>query len=679
MAIDCQGFARYAWENKITTLATNTTLGTATRYDTEVQTAKFDSTIASGRFAVANGGRVMLRVVIRDAETATVRDLDGVRLGIKINAVAFDDLDVNIATVNSGDHWHHEAWRDVTAYFAANDPGTVSFSVQAAVAVATSTASLVNNISFELYVTWGRDSASTTIVETAIFPIQSHYAPMPSASTFLEVGTTVGTANAPANQIVQLTGSGGEFENVTGFAVLRRYLQVIAMDNGLATTDFAATYRFDGAGATFVRATLEQALNSSVRYVDNFSIDASGANLSTSAVHAFEVSCGVANRFEHVGALDVVTYEYTASSTQQYVSVCVPLERVNAGDGRVVQDSTDPDRLTATLDVQEPATIDFRQSGVYLVLGAMSGALDTLVQATSQTARTYNHDSTAVRSSTVHAIIHRCDHSSSNWDLARGVNHLSIDAYGSSAPTTTNAAELSGFAILNYRCGKHPGGAYRHNRTYLAAQVISYEENANNVTQTPNEPVIATADYVLQGVWADQLALGPGGIQWSVRAKRLAGEDSAGGWWGSVVTLNANVNELGAHQRIYPVSSWFRKRASLTGFGQGGDIEGERKWHTHNSGAALVIGNQVLLWVSFHAMTFTVASTVTIGGAPAANGKTVQIFARASDGTAELVASPVTTGGTGAFTAQVPDNTRSYFASYDNDGHYGRSALEVPV
>jgi hypothetical protein len=79
------------------------------------------------------------------------------------------------------------------------------------------------------------------------------------------------------------------------------------------------------------------------------------------------------------------------------------------------------------------------------------------------------------------------------------------------------------------------------------------------------------------------------------------------------------------------------------------------------------------------ATPYTVAGTITINGAAAANGKNVQIFAIDSDGISELVTTVTTGGGTGAFSASVPDNTRSYFASYNNDGNYGRSALGTPV
>src|SRR5688572_9026954 len=110
MAIDSQDMTRWAWDTKLTTLATATTLAGATRYETEVQTLYGPENDAA-RYALANGGRVILKVTVRDAETTTPTDLDGVRLGIKINAVAFSDADATYTFANTGEAWVLEVWR----------------------------------------------------------------------------------------------------------------------------------------------------------------------------------------------------------------------------------------------------------------------------------------------------------------------------------------------------------------------------------------------------------------------------------------------------------------------------------------------------------------------------------------------------------------------------------------
>lgn len=72
----------------------------------------------------------------------------------------------------------------------------------------------------------------------------------------------------------------------------------------------------------------------------------------------------------------------------------------------------------------------------------------------------------------------------------------------------------------------------------------------------------------------------------------------------------------------------------------------------------------------------TVAGTVQIDGVNVADGKTIEIYAIDSDGVAERVTTTTTSGG--AFTVDVPEATRTYFASYNNDGNVGRSANGTP-
>jgi len=75
-------------------------------------------------------------------------------------------------------------------------------------------------------------------------------------------------------------------------------------------------------------------------------------------------------------------------------------------------------------------------------------------------------------------------------------------------------------------------------------------------------------------------------------------------------------------------------------------------------------------------MAYTVAGTVTIGGAPAPNGASVQVWAMT--GTVELVATTTVSGGAGAFSATVPNNTRDYRALYDDGTNLGISELMAP-
>lgn len=74
----------------------------------------------------------------------------------------------------------------------------------------------------------------------------------------------------------------------------------------------------------------------------------------------------------------------------------------------------------------------------------------------------------------------------------------------------------------------------------------------------------------------------------------------------------------------------------------------------------------------------TATGTVTVSGSPAANGKTVEIFAIDADGIVERIGSTTTGGGTGAFSLGCPDTTRSYFARYEDGTDVGSSLLGTP-
>ena len=105
------------------------------------------------------------------------------------------------------------------------------------------------------------------------------------------------------------------------------------------------------------------------------------------------------------------------------------------------------------------------------------------------------------------------------------------------------------------------------------------------------------------------------------------------------------------------------------------DIETNRRQLMYNVNSA--VNYAWFTRVSFTGTAFTASGTVVINGVLAPAGKSVQVWAYDASGE-ELVAT-TTTDGSGFFTAKVPDNTRSYFASYDNDGNRGRSALATPA
>lgn len=109
----------YAFDPRLTTLATNTALGTATRYDTNTVTISLPET-TSRTFR-----SVILKVSWRCGVTTTASNYTGWRLGINLGGVGASDQDYTpTAIANSGESQMFIFDRDVTSYFTTNWTGT---------------------------------------------------------------------------------------------------------------------------------------------------------------------------------------------------------------------------------------------------------------------------------------------------------------------------------------------------------------------------------------------------------------------------------------------------------------------------------------------------------------------------------------------------------------------------
>lgn len=611
---------KWGFETRLTNLATNTTLGTATRHDFAAKSIKFPH--SSGTPVARTIVAADLCATFRDASTAAT-DLDGVRLGIKYTGGSFSDVDLTYALANGGDHFFCESHVDVTSYLETNDPGTLSPSIEVGIAVATGAASNVNNITACVDITYDYDETATSVIRTACWPVQSHHTRI--TTTFLEPGTTGGAANAPVNQIPKMTGSGGEFESVTGFTVLQWFIDVLAQDNGQTTSDVTPSYRFDG-GTTRTRAVLEMALASpGTRYHDRYFLDASGENLSTAAAHSFEALADVDVRMQGIGGLVWLTYEMTESSSQQYTSVIVPLESQRTGlSGLGGFDTTEKWRMTATVDVQEPGSISMRQSGIVLGDGHGGNNVNLVVNAPSQTERSYNKANLANSASGFQPTIHRTDHSSSNWTLGRGVNALHVDFKIGAVSNADNG--ITGYAIVNYRCGRFAGTGFshRHART-VTYPLMAHQSAAAKIAIVGDTvtPALPESSYALMGVtmvahpWEASDVGSTGGAQ------RAAGEDSGSGFWAAQAT-DGFPDEVGTSHFYFPATSWFRPHGLASE--PGGNIETARNWLSMR-GINVNAQASATLWVTYHGIIYPVHGTVRVDGAEAGAGEPVKIWA----------------------------------------------------
>src|SRR5258708_135908 len=157
---------RYAFDTRVSDLATNTTLGTATRHDFAAITVTIPET----------GSRTFLSVMavftFRDRFTVA-NEVTGVRTGSKVGGAAFIDVDRSFAQANTGDHLF-DCWTlDITDNFTSNFGAGATQTVQCGIAVSSTAASNIGgSITCELFITFQfDDDVGPTRVQTIRSPI----------------------------------------------------------------------------------------------------------------------------------------------------------------------------------------------------------------------------------------------------------------------------------------------------------------------------------------------------------------------------------------------------------------------------------------------------------------------------------------------------------------------------
>lgn len=642
----------WAFATRITTLATNTTLGTSTRHDFAAITIELPELTRTIR-------SVKLRVTARDTFTAsTTQSFTGWRIGIKLGATAFDDVDYS-TIFTSIDHETLKVERDVTAYFVTNFGANATQTCQVGVAFSGASASNVNCITAELLITYDFDNTAATQLRCTEIIIQGNNVTLTASD--LEIGTGLGVSDAPVNQIPILDGS-GTFNPEAGKVFKQIYLRITATDNETSNaTNFNLSVKLD-AGSYDARATVGQALVTGAQYHDLIDLTVAPYSINTAAVHALVMKTSLSGTFGCISAVLVVVYTFTTSgTTRAQYSFRVPLDNERSGSGAqstMPAAAGDTERYTITFDIQEPGTITFQQSGVVIYDHNPTGSSASASSgAPGQTTRTMNHVTGIVRSGPS-IWTRRCDFGGTTWALVRGTNRLYYDARCNVSGAMVG---LTGYAIINYTADIPATGFGSGNRSCaysltshpaLAAggSIISAEERLPSIPSTP---------WKMFGAWVDigcRASSNTG--TFSVQAERQIGEDSEDGWYNRTA-LATNYNITCRREIIFALTDWVRQSSFRT---LGMSTLATRRWRfsqfsTQNEWCGTT-------WIVLHTISFTVAGSVTIGGVAVANGSTVRIYA--DDGvTTEYITSVTTTGGTGAFTASVTDNTRNHFAVYD--------------
>jgi len=249
--------------------------------------------------------------------------------------------------------------------------------------------------------------------------------------------------------------------------------------------------------------------------------------------------------------------------------------------------------------------------------------------------------------------------------LARGENTLTVGFY---ANTTDLLSAGSGLLILNYTSGKASGGTPKNTHTTHWLSINSDRAWGGFILEnqaiTPNIP---ETNYGITDVVIDVLA---SGFQTSVFNFHLLienanGEGPGAGWRFIGSAFGDTGNERQIHKFILPVKGQFYRWASDSDSSRM-NPETTHTWQFFSSNGS----HQALaIWLTHHAMTFTVSGTVS-GYSGDGSGITIEVFR--SD-TGEKIGSTTTSAG-GTYSLTVYQNAINLYSTARQDStHLGRS------
>jgi hypothetical protein len=567
-------------------------------------------------------------------------------IGIKLGAVAFDDLSHTVTITHSGEQNAYHFLRDVTAYFNTNFGAGASQTCQ--VGVLWTGPGTINQTA-RLIITYEYDDAGVdTRIKTVRIPLESGLGAL--TATLAEIGT---------NQVPNLDTFLPEASKV--------YRDIFFLIEGnefaAGTVDFQHACALD-AEAEALDGLHEQGFNSARRWRRIWK----RTDMTTNAVHAFKmrvtnVAGGTCN---HLSIVLVVTYEYShTNSTSIINSIAMPFCLVPCETrGSAVGDK---DTLQFKFFVEE-ANPSLVQSGVQLYWFNDAASNLAVACGAQATYRVYV-DAAAVFCGGI-SCSHRVDAGSqygAGISIARGENPFTINIYSSAANVRHGA--VSGILYLNYTSDKHANGDGAHNHTVVWG---THFKNANLylIQLATVQPQIPESNYWINHIgWQAYTNKDTTGINdnavCNMGAERTAGEGPGSGFqlldegmWGYTD------QEAGVCVFCGDGSEDFDRHPNETDTNRLG-VEVSRSFalgtFKHVCGA--------MLYITYHAITYNVSGTVS-GYSGDGSGITVEIHRTDTD---EKVLSATTVAG-GTYSLTWYDNVVTLYAQARQDAtHVGRS------
>lgn len=627
----------YAFDERVSTLAP------ATRHDFAAQTLYIPET----------GSRVFdsvfVEITMTDAQAATASrgSVASWLIGIKLGAVAFNDVTVTDTITDSGDQTSYIFKRDVTSYFTSNFGSASSQTAQVGFQYAqTAGTLLMTNITAKLVITYRyEDTTSGTVrVKTVRIPLESNTGAL-----------TTSLASIGSNQIPLLDTFCPE-----GSKTFRQtWFEVQGNHAGNGTTDFQLGLALDAEPETLM-GIYELANNSGV-----FAKHVWIKSFTTSAVHDFKARVTSTTGGTHacLAVVLCVTYEFDEATTTRVLNSIVlqadwlgPIPGTSANDRQ---------RYRRGIFLSEPGTLTLRQSGVLLF--AASGTPGTLIAlAGSQTARTYTVSRGSIAAGGL-AVSHRIDSGSAagtGFTIAAAGSEsvFTMDLYSSS---NASIGMTGGPLFLNYESDLSSAGWGAHNHTVrrllraTAADALSEYVTAIAplvVGSTENEWWLTSIGFCLTMICTSSA--------WVVLldAEVTTGEGFEDGWNMLGADCAFGGNELGVYQLWTRSRQEFRRHSSDPDTSRMSPVT-TRRFRMYTS---VTSWKDLDCWATYHTHAFNVTGTVS-----GSSGGTVNlVLFDANDNEVLETGSRV---GNGSYTIPWHDERSVYVAARESGTLLGRS------
>lgn len=681
-------------------------LALATRFDFAAKTLYIPENV-SRTFTSAE-----IEIMARD-NIGVAASVSSWLIGIKLGAVAFDDVTQTVTLTNSGDHMSFQFDRNALAYFNTNFGTGASQTCQVGVtfgAVAMLPISVKLILSYEYDDSEVRDTGTATSGgATTLTNTGKAYTVNAFAGSYLKItgGTGSGQTRKIASNtatVITVTVAWGTNPDATStYEVYLGRVKTVRIplesriaqetntlteigtnqvplldtflpeadktyrqvwfeteynDGGNAATNFNLALSLDAEGEVS-RGVLNQTLNTAVFGRDIWIRD----DMTTSAVHAFKArSNNLTARFSLLSPVLCVTYEYNhKESTSVINSLKLPIDLGSGYYGVVAQ----PRRADFKLWIEEPGSIALVQSGA-LIRVHDTAAVVVSVKTGAQSVRTYTLGVGSAQSG--HSpLMHRIDSGSAQgamMTLARGLNEFSITAYASANGT---GFDTGGWLYLNYTSGKAVNGAGVHNHT-VQKDILDMNNAIPvfRISSALSVMAIPETNYFINGLGLEigGIIVGDITIPVSLSADILTGEFSDDGRATMRDWQFRTDGEFAVALMVADVKNKFDRFAEEVYVDRLG-IEDARAFEIDSPSACYGLSS----WVTYHSITATVSGVVR-GYIGDGSGIVVKLYR----GTTNEYLQTTTTAAGGTFSFTMYDDVHDvYCVAYLDDQHAGRS------